>query len=181
MGDNRVEVPMPAPDILISYTHDTKPLVRELAEILDTQGFHTWVAFRDLSPGQQWQEELKRAAGSAKSFIFVVGKRGQTSPALEFEWQALLSEAWANPKKRLLPVLIDMAVSPPFLSSWVALRVNPGREGTLWTRKVIEALESNSPKTTVRLAAENRRARNKRLNELAAAAQAMKRQMAEAI
>jgi hypothetical protein len=39
-------------DVFISYAADTKPLAEQLTQALQTQGFHAWVDFKDLRPGQ---------------------------------------------------------------------------------------------------------------------------------
>jgi hypothetical protein len=164
---------MAAPSVFLSYAHDTKPLAEELTHALQNKGIQTWVDFQDLRPGQQWRLELERAIEHAQSFLILVGPKSQGTPWQEAEWRAVLTKAWTDSGKRVLPVVVGSSESPPFLRNWVSLKVDPAGEPRTWTRRVVEAVESVHAPTAHRLTAKSRREREKRLNEIGEAVKAL--------
>ncbi len=86
-------------DVFISYATDTKPEAEELARALERHGIQAWADFKDLRPGQRWQEEIERAVESADLFLILVGRHSSATPRLEAEWRAALANAWSDSQK----------------------------------------------------------------------------------
>jgi len=57
-------------DIFVSYASDTKPLAEQLVQALQNKGIRAWADFKDLHPGQRFQDEVNRAVQSAKWLLF---------------------------------------------------------------------------------------------------------------
>jgi hypothetical protein len=167
---------MAKPRVFISYAHDTKPLAEELTQALLHRGIQTWVDFNNLKPGDECQLELDRAIKNAQSFLILVGPKSRGTPWQEAEWTALLTKAWADSEKRLLPVIVGSSEPPPFLRNWVSLRVDPSEEPQTWTHRVADALGSIHSPTARGLTAKSKREREKRLNEISEAVKALDRQ-----
>lgn len=153
-------------DVFISYAADTKPLAEQLTQALQTQGFHAWADFKDLRPGQVWQDEIERALEDARSFLILVRPTSRADSWQEAEWRAALRKVWSDSDKRLIPVVVGGTEPPPFLRSWVSLLVDPDAEPANWTRHVVNALLSAPNERVHAPSAENRRQRQRRLDEI---------------
>jgi TIR domain len=153
-------------DVFISYATDTKPLAEQLTNALQTQGFHAWADFKDLRPGQVWQDEIDRALENARSFLILVSPRSRASSWQEAEWRAVLAKVWSDSGKRLIPVLVGGTEPPPFLRNWVSLNVDPAAEPVNWTHHVVSALLSAPNELSPAQIAENNRLRQRRLDEM---------------
>lgn len=167
-------------DIFISYASDTKPLAEELTTALQSQGIQAWVDFKDLRPGQRWKDELERAIEKAHWVLFLIRPNSRATALQEAEWSAVLTNAWADSEKKLLPVVVGGTEPPPFLRNWVAITVDPETEPATWTRHVLDALRSTRNGIVHDLTPRDRRERDERLTEIGkAAAELRKRQLDE--
>lgn len=165
--------------MFISYAADTKPLAEELTCALESQGIEAWVDFKDLRPGQRWKDELDRAIGAARYMLILVGPTSRATAWQEAEWSAALARAWADTDTRILPIIFGQMEPPPFLRSWVYLRVDPNKEPSTWTRHVVDALQSVRYEAAHGAQAANRFERQKRLDELSHAAEELRKGEAE--
>ena len=160
-------------DVFISYASDTKLLAVELTKALESQGIEPWVDFKDLHPGQRWREQLERAVEDAQWVLILVGSDSRATPWQEYEWSAALARTWADREKRLLPIVFGQDDPPPFLRSWVALRVSPDTEASVWTGQVIDILR-NLRNEAVHAPPKGRAERQKRLEEISEAVEALR-------
>ena len=156
--------------VFISYATDMKPRAQELIRALASQGIEAWVDFKDLRPGQRWKDELERAIGAARWVLILVGPGDRATAWQEAEWSAALARSWADGDKQLLPVVFGEAEPPPFLRSWVSLRVDPDKEPTTWTRHVLDALRTARNEAVHDVGGQNRRERQRRFDEISKAA-----------
>jgi hypothetical protein len=156
--------------VFISYASDAKPRAQELTRALEGQGIEAWVDFKDLRPGQRWKDELERAIGAARWVLILVGPGDRATAWQEAEWSAALARSWADGDKQLLPVVFGEAEPPPFLRSWVSLRVDSDKEPTTWTRHVLDALRAVRNEPIQDAGGQNRRERQKRFDEISRAA-----------
>jgi hypothetical protein len=157
--------------VFISYAADTKPLAEQLTQALQTQGFHAWADFKDLRPGQVWQDEIERALEDARSFLILVSPTSRAGSWQEVEWRAALAKVWTDSDKRLIPVLVGGTEPPPFLRNWVSLIVDPAAEPANWTRHVVNALLSAPNERVPASIDRNRRERERRLDEMSRTAE----------
>ena len=112
-------------DVFISYSADAKKWAEKLSDSLDAEGLSAWSDFKSLRPGERWFDQLQRALDDARFYILVVGPRNVTRETQDREWQAALEHTWSDSRKRIIPVLIGHADSPPFLRNWVSLKFDP--------------------------------------------------------
>ena len=165
---------MPTADVFISYAKDTKPRAEELAKVLQQHLISTWADFKDLQPGQRWQEEIERAAERAQFFLILVGPDSSGTPMLEAEWRVVLAKAWADSQKTVIPIIFGDGEPPPFLQSWVPLRIDSGTESAKWTQRLLEAMQSRCDRLDPAMSG-NRTEHEKRLDELSRAAEELQR------
>lgn len=166
-------------NVFISYASDTKPLAEELTKELESQGIEPWVDFKDLHPGQRWREELDRAIGEAQWLLILVGSDSRATPWQEAEWSTALARTWEDREKRLLPIVFGHADPPPFLRNWVPLRVNPDTESSTWTQRVLDVLR-NVRNEAIHSGPKSREERQRRLEEMREAAEALRETGADA-
>jgi len=164
---------MATPKVFISYANDSKPLAEELTQAFSNEGITVWADFKDLRPGDQWRIKLEQAIKASNLFLFLISPNIQMSPWQELESQTALAKAWTDSKTKVLPVVTGSSEPPPFLRNWVTLKVDPKAEPLTWTKRVVDAVQSNHPPTIRALPAKSKRERAKRLNEIGRAAKAL--------
>lgn len=163
-------------DVFISYATDTRPLAEELTQALQDHGFQAWADFKDLQPGQLWHDEIDRALDRAGWFLILVSPTSYATSWQEAEWRAALTKVWSDSEKRLIPVLVGGTEPPPFLRSWVSLKVDPAAEPATWTSRVLQALRSARNEAVHGLSDKDLGRRQLRLDEISRAAQELGKQ-----
>jgi len=168
-------------DVSISYSTDAKAWAESISESLESKGVSTWMDFKNIQPGQRWLEEVQRALDEAKCFLLVAGPKNALGEWQDREWQGALQRTWTDPKKRIVPVLIDGATPPPFVKDWMFVRIESGKPESLWNTRIYDAVrgtgsgsKSASPKKSAKPGKEFRR----RLDEIERVAKQMKSKQA---
>ena len=139
-----------------------------------------WVDFKDLRPGQRFREELEIALDAAQWLVILVGPDSRPTPWQEEEWSAALAHTWADSGKKLLPVIFGENDPPPFLRSWVSLRIDPEAETSAWTRRVLDTLGNSQDPPSSGMGPRSRELRRNWLEEVQRAAEQLwERQPAE--
>lgn len=156
-------------NVFIAYAADTKPLAEELTLALQREGIQTWADFKDLKPGQLWKDEIENALQNAQSFVILVSPESKMTRWAEVEWRLALTNAWSDPQKMLIPVVVGENEVPPFLSDWVPLRIDPGAQSGRWTSDILQALRSAPNRSIPRAGVHEKQKRTDRLNEMASA------------
>lgn len=131
--------------VFVSYSQEDSRFAQQLTRKLIDGGVPVWIDRDNMRPGERWDDAIRSAIAQASGYLVLVGAHPMQGPRLDNEWRALLSEVWANPQKKLIPVLIGEAKVPPVWSNWHALRVDPLHEKDGWTHRVLEALSQPQP------------------------------------
>jgi len=126
--------------VFISYSKDARPWAEKLSESLENKGVPTWTDFKSIKPGQRWIVEIQRALDDAQYFLIVIGPKNQIGEWQDREWQGALQRTWADPKKQIIPVLIDNATPPSFLRNWVFVRKQPGQSESSWIDTIYDTV-----------------------------------------
>jgi hypothetical protein len=132
-------------EVFISYSTDGKPWAERLSESLERKGVSTWTDFKSIRTGQRWAEEIQRGLDDAKYFLIVVGPRNHIGEWQDREWQGALERTWADPKKRIIPVLVDDALPPSFLKNWVPVQIQTDAPESSWIDKIYDAVRGTGP------------------------------------
>ena len=102
-------------DLFISYSHEDTDFVRTLHQALQSRNYHTWVDWKDIPVGAQWQDEVREGIERAHTFIFVISPDSICSPYCKEELQYAASH-----HKRIIPILRrelpEEVMLPPELS-----------------------------------------------------------------
>jgi hypothetical protein len=164
-------------DVFISYSTDARPWAEKLSESLESKGVSTWTDFKSIRPGQRWLEQIQRALDDAKYFLIVVGPKNHIGEWQDREWQGALQRTWADPNKRIIPVLIADATPPSFLKNWVFVRMQPGKPESSWIDRIYDAvrgMDSGRHGALARQSAKPNKALQTRLKEIEGVAKQLK-------
>jgi hypothetical protein len=164
--------------VFISHARQDRRLIRKLIEELHGHGISTFPSTEDLEAGPDWQQqEIEEAIKLSNAVIVLVDPKHQPDDRQRFEWSAALEEAWKDPRKRLIPLLLGNAELPSFLSHRQALRVrDPKKEWGRAVAELIRVLENNltEPGEFVSVEQEDPSKRSDRLREIEEATQILK-------
>lgn len=130
------------PGVFITYSADGRRWAEKLAAALKAEGIATWTDFENLSPGQDWHQQVEQALESADIYLYVLGSRPHRDPAQDRQWQSALVRSWNDPAKRIIPVLIGQAEAPPFLQAWQPFRVEPKEKASDVVKRLVEILKA---------------------------------------
>ena len=161
------------PEVFISYSVDARPWAEKLSQFLEEKGVSTWTDFKSIRPGQRWLTEIERALDDAQCFLIVVGPKNIMGEWQEREWQGALQHIWTHPKKRIIPVLIDEAVPPSFLSNWGFIRTQPGTRDS-WMDRVFDAVRGAGRSPSAKASAKPNKALSTRFKTIKGAAERLK-------
>jgi hypothetical protein len=102
-----------------------------------------------MAAGQDFREEIERALRRARGVVFLIDPGWKRQPRLQNYWSSVLEGAWENPRKRLIPVLIEDAEAPAFLRDRAAIPVRK-RDADLArvARRILAALVASKPLTS---------------------------------
>ena len=128
-------------DVFISYSQDAKAWAGKLSESLERKGVSTWTDFKSIRAGQRWFEEIQRALDDASYFLIVVGPKNRIGEWQDREWQGALERTWTDPKKRIIPVLVEDAKPPSFLKNWVPVRIQSKKSESSWIDPIYNAIQ----------------------------------------
>lgn len=132
-------------DVFISYSADAKSWAEKLYRSLRQEGLEPWMDVHDLKAGERWFDQVERALDEAGSYVFVVGEQSPSGEPQDREWRAALERSWADPEKRIVPVLVGREDAPAFLSEWVPFRLEPGPKAAGSIRRLIDLLKTPGP------------------------------------
>ena len=89
-----------------------------------------------------WMDALRRAIKDADAYVVLVGP--EIGEWQRREWQLALEETWEHPAKQFIPVLLDHANPPPFLSEYQSVIVDDSEEGDA-AQSVLRSLRHGNP------------------------------------
>jgi hypothetical protein len=91
-----------AHDVMISHSHQDKPVADAACAALEARGIRCWIAPRDIHPGQDWAASIVKAIRDARIMLLVFSRHANQSPQVQRE-----VERAANSAKVLLPLRIE--------------------------------------------------------------------------
>ncbi len=95
------------PGVFVSHANQDKDVVQKLCTDLQDAGVDTWVSFRDIPPGVEWNKAIERAMQDATHVVVVASQASIASDYVraEVEW------ALAN-GKTVIPALVEQVSLP---------------------------------------------------------------------
>jgi len=110
------------PRIFISYSHEDKPVARELARELEERHASVWFDEEMLAPGDKLSEKLNEAIRSSDVFLLLVSRASEASTWTRRELELALA---APNGTRVVPVLLAGAKVPADLTNILYLEADP--------------------------------------------------------
>ena len=100
----------------ISHSRHNAGIANKLFDALQSRQVKPWLDQRDLDAGADWDEQVASAIRSADAIVFLIGPPGPDDRFQNFEWQQVVDEeAYLDPSKALIPIIIGGAEMPGFL------------------------------------------------------------------
>jgi len=80
-----------ASHVFISHGSDDRDEAAALAAFIEARGIRTWIAPRDVRPGQDYSEQLQLAIENCAAFVVLVTDKANTSPYVRAETEMAFS------------------------------------------------------------------------------------------
>jgi len=93
---------MTAAYVFISYSRQDRTFVQRLVSSLREEGVQTWTDLENISPGQEWAQEIERGLLRSSALIYVASRNSTQSEWMDVELRAFLSK-----NSHVIPVIID--------------------------------------------------------------------------
>jgi hypothetical protein len=138
-------------DAFLSYETTDAKLVSEVDLQLQSQGINSFLALRDLPPGDNWAAGIATAMGASEAIVVFVGPNG-TGPWNDQESLAALENCAKDASKRIIPVLLpgaprsDKLRLPTFLGNVQKVDFRAGLSDAQALGNLIWALTGKRPK-----------------------------------
>jgi len=159
--------------VFISYANRERAFVEQLVKELSLHGYEAQADWM-LKQGTDWKREIRHGLQTADAVLLVVGRgpRGEQRQ----EWAVALEAKWKDPQMLLIPILLDNARVPSFLSRFPALKTDPDDVSGA-VKKVLRAFaaaRSGPDRRPVRADREESLKRGKRLEYIEKAAESLR-------
>ena len=137
---------MPMYDVFLSCPSASSRWGEKVLRAIEEREIPVWFGQRDIAPGENLMDALESAVKASKAVVLVIGPGYGKSSLQNVEVQAALEGAWADPRKRLIPLLIKDAKVPPFLRGRQALVLGEGpKELNMVVDRIAEAIAADAP------------------------------------
>ena len=103
-------------NVFLSYSRSDAPMVDKIASDLQKEGIDIWLDRKDIIPGQNWEQQIRRALTDATFVVVFISKSSLQSKAVQYEYRAAFQNQERMGGTRLLPVLLEKVELPEFLS-----------------------------------------------------------------
>lgn len=107
-------------DVFLSHGSPDKPWVRALHAKLTAAGLTAYLDEVNIAAGDNFVCNLSNGIGGTSTFVIVVSNGTMERPWVEHEWTSFM--ATHGPRNRIIPILLDDVVLPPFLRPFQAIR-----------------------------------------------------------
>ena len=103
--------------VFISHGSDDRDEAAELCAFIEARGIRTWIAPRDVRPGQDYSEQLQQAIEQCAAFVVLVSGKANSSPFVRAETEMAFSTG-----KPIFPVRQSEIQPAPGLAFFLKIR-----------------------------------------------------------
>ncbi|MDD2734812.1 MAG: TIR domain-containing protein [Desulfuromonadaceae bacterium] len=104
------------PTVFLSYSHEDKKIVTEVAEYLRAAGINVWLDLSEIRWGDSLRERIDRGLDSADFLAFFMSSSSLGKPWPRAELNAIISrQLQADRGAMVLPILLEDTEIPPIL------------------------------------------------------------------
>jgi hypothetical protein len=82
---------MSAGHVFISHSSNERDDANALSDYIEARGIRTWIAPRDVRPGQDYSEQLQQAIETCTAFVVLVTEKANSSPYVRAETEMAFS------------------------------------------------------------------------------------------
>ncbi|MBV8847371.1 MAG: toll/interleukin-1 receptor domain-containing protein [Bryobacterales bacterium] len=113
--------------VYLSHSRQNASLANKLYDALQRRQLKPWLDSRELEIGADWNQQVASAIRQADAIVFLLGPPdGPGDPFQKFESEQVVDEeAYLDPSKPLIPVVIGEAKLPGFLRPRKSIHVAP--------------------------------------------------------
>ena len=115
-------------DVFISHSSDNKLIADKLANDLRTRRLTVWIDTENLKYGFPWREAIEEALKDSKAIVLMLDEKNKKNSYEQDEWSMVLEATWADPNKRIIPLLLGNAKIPSFLYDYQAIKIGNKKE-----------------------------------------------------
>lgn len=134
--------------VFLSYSHADKSLAAKLRRSLEERG----LSFNSpgANAGDSWRQQLEGAIRTSDAILLLLSPRQRIDEQQQLTWRLALEAVWADPAKRLIPILLQDAELPAFVRSGAsgdsiqAIRVREPKDLTLAAQAILRTLDAGS-------------------------------------
>jgi len=77
-----------------------------------------------IAAGQPWRVEIQKALSRSQVILVLISTNSLASEYVRDEWSEILKKTWKDPKKVLVPVILDNSAEVPhFFAHWTSLNL----------------------------------------------------------
>jgi hypothetical protein len=102
--------------VFLSYSRSDAQIVDKIADDLQKEGFDLWFDRQNLVTGENWQVQIEKAITESSFIIVFISKNSLQSKWVQTEYRAAFEHQRRAGGTRLIPVLLEKAELPVFLS-----------------------------------------------------------------
>jgi hypothetical protein len=123
--------------LFISHSSNDTKITQAISDELEKHGLSTWLSFRDIPPGKQWDREIERAIYDSACVVVICSAASVNSSYVRAEVEEAIRR-----DKTVIPVLVEKCELPIRWKMRQWLKWNHNSKG-----KFIEQLTEALPKT----------------------------------
>lgn len=136
--------------VFLSYSHRDRAVAKGLADELRVAGVPVELEDELLTPGADWQAQVRHAMARSSAIIVLIGQGSSTQE--RSEWRMALDSAFEEDRP-ILPVVISDAATPAWAERFQVVRLpDEGADASAWPDLILDirrSLQEPEPPTTV--------------------------------
>ncbi|HEY2738362.1 MAG TPA: toll/interleukin-1 receptor domain-containing protein, partial [Thermoanaerobaculia bacterium] len=98
--------------LFLSYSHADRKLAAELRKRLEAENLTVSSFGEDPGSASGWHQALEEAIRAASAILLLINDRAKVDDPQRVAWRLALEAVWADPSKRLIPILLQDAELP---------------------------------------------------------------------
>lgn len=105
------------PLVFLAFSFKDIEFAEELERILQKSSIRTWMATREIKPGDDWQLKVKENLQVCDYFLALVSKSSNESYWTQWEFQMAIQNEKSFNKPQVIPILIENVIIPNYLNN----------------------------------------------------------------
>ena len=103
--------------VFVSHNLQDHKVAKSLVKELKAHEINAYLAAKPATEITEWQREVAESIRAADTIVIIVDPEHPSDWYQQFEWSTALEASWEDKRKRFIPLLIENAELPRFLSS----------------------------------------------------------------